>query len=513
MDFRLKRDLRLATLFMSLGCASVVLLTAWQIWTIRQESLRHTEINTLNLARALNTHTEGVFKQCELLLLDLGNEVEADGTGPAQLQHLSKLIALQKEALPQVNSIALYDERGDWLLSSQGRVPAGTEGADRDFFSYHREHPGRSIYIGEPIRSRTTGDWVISVSQRLERPDGSFAGVVAVGVSLQYFLGLYRDIEIGKTGAIGLTTSTGRLLVRYPFDEKDIGLDLSGSPLISQALKDAPYATASYSSKRDGTPRIYAFVRSDRYALVTGVAMGRDEALQSWQRQALQTIVVVALLLAILGLLGRRLVRSIRQRIRSERQLRDTQKRLLELNQELEALASQDSLTGLANRRHFDEYLEKELLRSRRDGSALSLLLVDVDYFKAYNDHYGHPAGDRCLQQIADILRGSARRPADLVARYGGEELALVLPETDAEGARHFAEQLLVRLRRAQIPHAGSPFRIVTASFGVATVHADSERPTSLQLIDEADRCLYQAKQDGRNRWVMALAQVSARTQ
>lgn len=498
----MKRDLRLATLFIFLGCASVALLTAWQIWTIRHDSLRHTQINALNLARALNTHTEGAFKQCELLLLDLGSQVEAYGTGPAQLQRLRELMTQQKAALPQVSSISLYDEKGAWLLSSMGEVPAGANGADRDFFQYHREHPGHAMYIGLPIRSRVTGAWVISASRRLERPDGSFAGVVVVGIGLDYFLSLYRDIEIGRTGAIGLTTGSGRLLLRYPFNEKDIGLDLSSSPLIGRALKEAPFGTASYTSRVDGTPRIYAFVRSERYALITGVALGRDESLESWRRQTEQFGAVVLILLVILGFLGKRLMALIRQRIRTERELRTAQKRLLELNQELEALASLDALTGLANRRQFDDYLDKELLRSRRDGSALSLLLIDVDYFKAYNDHYGHPAGDRCLQRIAEVLRDSARRPADLAARYGGEELALVLPDTDAEGARQFAEQLLLALRRAQIPHVASPFGIITASFGVATAPADAERPSAVQLIAEADRRLYRAKQEGRNRWV-----------
>lgn len=482
----------------------MVLLTAWQIWTIRQDSLRHVRINTLNLARALNTHTEGAFKQSELVLLDLGSQVEAYGSGPAQLQRLGQLMAQQRAALPQINSIALYDTDGNWLLSSQGEPAPASNSADRDFFRYHREHPGHAILIGPAIRSRLTGDWVIPVSRRVEGPDGRFAGVLLASLSLEYFLSLYRDIEIGQTGAIGLATNEGRVLVRYPFDDKDIGADLSSSPMIGSFLQGRTSGTADSVSRIDGTRRLYAFVRSERYALVTGVAVGADEALQSWRQQSGRLIAVVALLLGILGILGKRLTGHIRQRIRSERQLRATQERLLELNGELETLASLDPLTGLANRRQFDDYLERELLRSRRENSALSLLLIDVDFFKAYNDHYGHLAGDRCLQQIADILRSSARRPADLAARYGGEELALVLPETDQDGARHFAEQLLLRLRGARIAHVASPFGVVTASFGVVTASPMTEQPTALQLVAEADRCLYRAKQAGRNRWYAA---------
>ncbi len=171
-------------------------------------------------------------------------------------------------------------------------------------------------------------------------------------------------------------------------------------------------------------------------------------------------------------------------------------------NQKLQKLAILDGLTGIANRRYFDLVIDQEWQRLTRGQQPLSLILCDIDYFKAYNDTYGHQQGDRCLQQVAQILRQSIKRPADLAARYGGEELALILPNTDYRGAWCVAQRVLRQLAREQIPHPKSPVsQFVTLSLGVAT--KIPERSHSFRnLIDVADKYLYQAKQAGRNRLV-----------
>ena len=174
---------------------------------------------------------------------------------------------------------------------------------------------------------------------------------------------------------------------------------------------------------------------------------------------------------------------------------------LAQANSDLKRLATVDSLTGVANRRHFDEYLAQEWKRLAREHSPLSLILCDVDYFKAYNDTYGHQAGDQCLQAVAEAIRGTLKRPADLVARYGGEEMVVVLPNTDRQGAIHVAEAIRAALRALQIPHRGSTVsEYVTLSCGVATaVPMPHSAPQA--LIAQADHHLYQAKQ-GRDRVV-----------
>src|SRR5471032_1241049 len=162
-----------------------------------------------------------------------------------------------------------------------------------------------------------------------------------------------------------------------------------------------------------------------------------------------------------------------------------------------------DGLTGIANRRHFDVAMEKEWRRAKRNGTALTLLMIDIDCFKAYNDHYGHQQGDQCLIQVAAALSGMLKRPCDMMARYGGEEFAMILPETDAEQARAMAEAMRLRTLELALPHAHSGSAtsggLVSVSIGIATQAADVPVAIS-DLIGAADRALYCAKRGGRNR-------------
>lgn len=165
--------------------------------------------------------------------------------------------------------------------------------------------------------------------------------------------------------------------------------------------------------------------------------------------------------------------------------------------EKLQVLTLTDVLTGLPNRRAFDARLADEYARARRTGHPLALLALDVDHFKRYNDHYGHPAGDAALQAVAAVLRQSMRRPADFSARIGGEEFAVLLPETDALGAQAIADQIVENFRQRALAHAASPVApYMTASMGIAIAGDETQDA----LWNRADRALYQAKNEGRNR-------------
>jgi two-component system, cell cycle response regulator len=170
------------------------------------------------------------------------------------------------------------------------------------------------------------------------------------------------------------------------------------------------------------------------------------------------------------------------------------------INKKLQQLAILDGLTGVANRRYFDLVLDNEWQRLARERQPLSLILCDIDYFKAYNDTYGHPQGDRCLQKIAKILQKSIRRPADLVARYGGEEFAVILPNTDFNGAFFVANQIQELLAQKQLPHCKSNIsKYITCSIGITTQIPESSQQGTI-AVESADRALYQAKKQGRDR-------------
>ncbi len=172
---------------------------------------------------------------------------------------------------------------------------------------------------------------------------------------------------------------------------------------------------------------------------------------------------------------------------------------LLTLTDQLKALAATDGLTGLMNRREFDAALERELRRSERSKLPVSLLLIDVDHFKSFNDLYGHLAGDDCLRAISSCLKQTPRRPGDLAARYGGEEFVIILSDTDQKGAFRVADDLRRRIVDLSLIHEGNDFGAVTASIGVAAYAADATGRNSDELLQRADDALYEAKDSGRN--------------
>lgn len=183
------------------------------------------------------------------------------------------------------------------------------------------------------------------------------------------------------------------------------------------------------------------------------------------------------------------------------RRLAELQIELQESNAALQMLSCLDGLTGIANRRRFDEFMSKEWMRARREKSEISLVLVDVDFFKSYNDNYGHQQGDDTLIKVAQTLRQSLQRPADLLARYGGEEFVLVLPDTELIGAMQLAESFRQRIADLKINHDFSdacPY--VTISMGVATCKPVLPENTPEKLIEKADKALYAAKRRGRNQ-------------
>jgi diguanylate cyclase (GGDEF)-like protein len=181
----------------------------------------------------------------------------------------------------------------------------------------------------------------------------------------------------------------------------------------------------------------------------------------------------------------------------TERKL--AEKKLKEAYKALEALAATDSLTGLANRRQFEETLNGEWRRGLRDHCRISLLMIDADLFKSYNDRYGHMRGDSCLKQIAEAAQDVVARPGDLVARFGGEEFAVILPNTGREGALQLANEINEAMRAKSLEHRDNPAGIVTVSIGCATI-APAFGLHAVDLIEQADKALYMAKRSGRDR-------------
>ena len=490
---------RLVVAATTLGCMVLVACAAWFVWSSRQAQIHQTEVATSNVARMVGAQVETAMKTTTMALANMVERVEHDGAGEYAMTRLQAHLVELTRTTPELHGLFVYDAEGRWLATSLTEQIQG-DNSDRAYFQYHRTHADKGIYIGHPVRSRSTGVWVLPVSRRIDHPDGSFGGVALVTLKVNFFERIYDELNVGRTGTVLLALDDGTVIYRRPFDAKLIGTNLSGGAVF-QAIRRQSAGSAFLVARVDNIERLYSFRRVDDFAFVIAVGQTKDELLGNWRRSSILIGLAVLLIGAVFALFARKLIRQFIIRDRLDAKLRAFSHDLQRDNLGLQQLAHTDKLTGLANRRRFDEILEHELRRAQRAGASLALILIDVDFFKKFNDRYGHPAGDACLQAVAGVLAGQVNRNRDLPARYGGEEFAVVLPDTDAAGAMAVAERLRHEIEALRLPHHESPFDVVTASLGVSAIAPGAgDSPDPLGLVARADRHLYQAKHAGRNR-------------
>ncbi|WP_161489392.1 sensor domain-containing diguanylate cyclase [Pseudomonas sp. BMS12] len=520
MDVKVRRwwqrptVLPLARTFVVLVCLSLVLTDGWLIWKARQIQLHAAAADTSNLAQALARQTADMLKKADIVLADLIERLQVDGTGPEQMQRLQTLMRRQVLEQPELHGLFVYGTDGSWLVSSFGQPPREINSSDREYFTHHTAPPfSNDLYIGAPIRSRTTGDWIIPLSRRVEDAQGRFLGVALATLSVEFLRGFYATFDIDTNGLIDLVHNDGTVLLRTPYSESALGSSVAKGEIFSRLLESHPVGTAMLPSVTDGVQRLFSYRPVNGYPLVVVTGMAKDDILAGWLADSVRQLVVVGFMAGLLGLFGFYLLSLIKQGQKTQVELLATRDALRAFNQRLETQALEDELTCLANRRRLMRALDDEFARASRYQRPLALILFDVDYFKQYNDIYGHSAGDECLRAVAEVIRGGQKRPADLAARYGGEEFCLLLPETDGAGALRVAEQIRAALEAQALPHAGAPWLRLSLSAGVnvclpqpGAIH--DAGPSA--LIQGADQALYAAKAAGRDR-VMLFAEAFER--
>lgn len=490
-----------ATVFVAIVCLSLVAIDGWRSLNARTELLASAERATANLARSMAQHADDTIKAADIALADVVERIETDGTGPQALQRMHALMEEQVRQVEQLQGLFVYDATGRWVVNSRPTMNRSLNNADREYFVHHLNSTDRGPHIGIPVVSRSTGKWVLPVSRRLNHKDGSFAGVALATIDMEYFREFYESLDVGKRGAVELVLNNGVLVLRSPYDDKRIGTSVVNSPLYHAYVRSGDTGSGYFPSTQDGEVRLNSFRALARYPLFVSAALSRDELLDGWWRDTLLHSFGVLALAGMLALFGRRLIRQIELRLRAEKELRQARDALASLNGTLEKLALQDGLTGLANRRQFDVTLGNEFSRATRAGTSLAFIMIDVDCFKQYNDLYGHGAGDDCLRAVSKTIRMvTPKRPGDLAARYGGEEIGILLPNTDLDGARAVAERVRRAVADMMFPHAASPHGIVTISAGVAAMTPHRGEETAAELVAMADKALYAAKSAGRNR-------------
>ena len=431
------------------------------------------------------TISSDVARNFELYSLSLESVV--DGLNLPGLMNLSpkvrQMILFDRAASAKdMGSIFTLNKLGNVVLDSRTETPRGDNFASRDFFKVHQGTASAGVFVSTPWRM-ADGQYVIAISRRLSDANGDFIGVVAGTLRLDYFKKLFQRLEIDPTSSLVLAREDGSIIMRAPYKAELVGRDVSGTAVFKR-ISESPEGMFEMTAGLDGVKRMYVYQRIGELPLIVSFGQSLDAIHANWWHE----VKIIGLLM--LGLCATNvaliafLARALKRRAKAE--------------YDYAVMATIDSLTGLCNRRRFDEAIDLEWRRAQRGKHPISLLMVDADHFKNFNDQFGHQAGDVALKALADCIAAGARRASDLCGRFGGEELAVLLPETTVAEAMVVAETIQARVASLRTLQNGRPDSTPTLSIGVACLMPR----TGLEprdLIRAADDALYQAKAAGRD--------------
>ena len=435
-------------------------------------------------------------------LENLASGIDADISRNVELYDLSLRAVASNMVTPEINQVSkpvrqlilfdhaatakhfgaiqVFDADGKLTIDASTLDPAPENRSDEEYFKVHRDQPDAGLFISRPMLHH--GAFAIVLSRRISDADGNFRGVVAGSIRFSYFHDLFGRLTLGPEDTITVFRRDGTIIMRTPFDLDVIGKNLGYLPGIKRTLSE-PSGSYSGNAASDHLFRLYVW-RDGTRPLVVLVGKPWSDILRLWRTEITRIgAIMLALILFVLGV-TLFLAREIGRRAIAE--------------DKLEELATTDALTGLKNRRRFDTAIELEWRRAARYKIPLALLMIDADHFKTYNDTFGHQAGDEVLVGIAICISDAVRRAGDCVARYGGEEFAVLLPGLSSVEALGVAE--MIRLNVQQ--WSGDP-PITTVSIGIASLTPDTNADWT-GLVNAADKALYAAKANGRNRSVLA---------
>lgn len=515
-----KNHSRIHLIFIILSATMVsIAIMGYLLWASYQDTLKTAGINTRNMAWMVESRLDATLRRAETVLNELASSrLEQRSTSPKALtiKQLNANMDQRMAQFPELAGLRIFGADGA-LVASSGFETAASSGpvhaGKRDFFLRMKGEPGLRFDYSDVFEARSIGRPAIVMIRSIRTPEGKFLGIATAVLNLDFYQKILASLEMGPQGSITIRRSdTLKLIVRQPPLLSEINKAVPpDTPVTRRVLGGELEATIDFTPLTDGIRRISSFRRLQNYPFFVLVGIAHDDVMAIWYERLKGISLLSAIILLVLAVLILRLWRTqareaaaLAELAANEHRLSERTLELQRVNEQLAQLCITDGLTGLNNRRRFDEALEAEFQRARRSGLPLSVLMMDIDYFKSFNDTHGHVAGDDCLRRVGRLIGDIGNRVPDMAARYGGEEFAVILPETDATGAQLLAERVREGVEALAIAHgASSVGPYVTVSIGRATIFpaAPALFPASARdIVRLADQALYQAKNYGRNQ-------------
>lgn len=482
------RAVRNVTLLTALFVASLWAFFAYWAVTSRQEAISAAGNRLSQMAHAVEQYSTNLLKMAEIFQVTAERWMMANSSSDPRTD--SGFVALVEDFRKRTNNqidIRLASANGDLYYFPNNQAQPRDNVADREYFKAVIDAEPGLRHIGIPVVSRVSGQWRLPVTVRMKQAQRGLE-VINASVDLSELISAFESERPKPNGTIGLWKTDGTLLVRAPQVDTFVGKKMAENWIELGRIRTQPAGwLLSEVGPIDGEARLVGHARLKDSPLVVVVTATLSDTLDSYFRQMLAIFVVLVLVTLGGAMFSARQVRALRAQERHAA--------------ELQRLATTDPLTGVFNRRQFFAAGLQEFLRTRRYGNTMSVLMLDIDHFKAVNDRWGHSAGDRVLLALAEIM-SSLVRDQDCVGRLGGEEFAVILPETELSGALVSAERLRAAVEQAEMacPSDHGNVLRVTVSIGVAASTADDSSFEA--VLARADNRLYAAKESGRNRVV-----------
>ncbi|WP_051283802.1 sensor domain-containing diguanylate cyclase [Desulforegula conservatrix] len=434
------------------------------------------------LRSALDEQTTGLFRIIELSLQASERWIaDHPDSDPASAEEFIGLVDGFRKLSDNLVDIRIVSPSGGLHYIPKQSEYELANVSDREYFKVQLDDSTKGFYISQPLKSRVTNKWLVPISIPVNAKS-KYVAVIFAAIELDRIAELHENSRIKPNGTITILSNKGQIIARAPFNEKIIGKSILSYSEFSTHMQKESGTFLTDGSATDGVTRLVSFSRLKSYPLVIAVSSAMKDVLAPWKKQTMTIIGLCFWVTVFVAFLWYHLLASIKY---SE-----------EAQAKLEFQAKIDALTGLLNRRAFLEELNTEIERSHRYSRSLSLLMIDVDYFKKVNDKYGHSAGDEVLRSMGKLFKDTIRN-MDIAGRIGGEEFCVILPETDITSANDAAERIRSRCEDIRIT-AGSNEIKATLSIGISGLMESDITPES--IMERADKALYLAKDNGRNR-------------